>query len=129
MKLKWRYIFFKWNKLIENIITTLWLDRRRLDFFSIIFLNILLKNLLFTHVPQIKGRTVQEIIKEAKKHFDVQHFLSSLAKGKQIDRKFEWNIGIFLERFNRYYSYINIRQATQLDQEVNVNQSSQDHKE
>ena len=49
---------------------------------------IFMKDLFITHVPHIKGLTVQEIIKEAKKHVEIKLYLTKIAKGKQPDRNF-----------------------------------------
>ena len=52
------------------------------------------KDLFVIKVPQIKGLTVQDIIKEAKAHVDIDKFMPSLAKGKQPDRDFVCNVGM-----------------------------------
>ena len=57
-----------------------------------------MKDLFITHVPQIKGLTVQEIIKEAKKNVEIQLYLPNLVKGRQPDRNFVGNIGKWLKR-------------------------------
>ena len=38
------------------------------------------------------------MIKEAKKHVEIKLYLQKLAKGKQPDRKFVWNIGKWSKR-------------------------------
>ena len=45
-----------------------------------------------TTVPQIKGLTVQEILKETRNHIDIDNYIPNLAKGKQPDREFVWNV-------------------------------------
>ena len=49
-----------------------------------------MKDLLITHVPQIKGLTVQEIIKEAKKHVEIQLYFQTWQKeSSQIEILYE----------------------------------------
>ena len=48
-----------------------------------------------TSVPQFKGLTVQEILKEARNHIDFDNYILDLAKGKQPDREFLWNVGTY----------------------------------
>ena len=44
-------------------------------------------------VPQIKGLMIQDILKEAKAHVDIDKYMPNLAKGKQPDRDFVCNVG------------------------------------
>ena len=44
-------------------------------------------------VPQIKGLTIQDILKEAKAHVDIYKYIPNLAKRKQPDRDFVCNVG------------------------------------
>ena len=57
-----------------------------------------MKDLFVAHVPQIEGLTVMEILKEAKKHVDIELYLPNLSKGKQPDRNFVWNVGKWFQQ-------------------------------
>ena len=47
-------------------------------------------------VPQIKGLTVHEILKEARKHIDIDTYMPKYQGGKHPDRDFVWNVGMHL---------------------------------
>ena len=48
-----------------------------------------------TTVPQIKGLTFQEILQEARNHIDIDNYIPNFAKGKQPDRDYVWNVGMY----------------------------------
>ena len=45
------------------------------------------------HVPQIKPLTIEEIIKFAASHFDIDNYLPKYIKWRMPDRNWVWNLG------------------------------------